>query len=184
MPLTRTKPAIANLFFVGFAVLMTATFVAAQDNGTHSPPVNTEKSCRLFVQRFYDWYVPMASKEDVWRAWDVAVKKRPEAFTAELARLIRQDTEAQREASDLVSLDFDPFLNSQDPSDRFTVQNAKLKGTGCWVEVRGISNGVKRETVTPEVKCIHGHCRFVNFHYSEGPRRPIDLLSLLKSDHR
>ena len=134
----------------------------------------------FFVQAFYDWYVPLALNDKVWRAWDVAVRRKPQAFTPQLAQLIRPDTEAQRKASELVGLDFDPFLNSQDPSERFVVGSVMVKGAGCWVKVHGISEGLLRETLVPEISCKSGHCQFVNFHYDDNGH-PADLLTILKS---
>jgi hypothetical protein len=79
-----------------------------------------------------------------------------------------------------VGLDFDPFLNSQDPSERFVVESVVMKGAGCWVKVRGISKRQAQETVVPEVACTNGRCQFVNFHY-EYDGHPTDLLTILKT---
>lgn len=137
-------------------------------------------SCKVFVQAFYDWYVPLTRNDKIWRAWDVAVRTKTPSIHASTHQLILRDTEVQRKASELVGLDFDPFLNSQDPGERFVVESVTAKGAGCWVKVNGISEGRLRETVVPEVSCKNGHCQFINFHYDDNGH-PADLLTILKS---
>ena len=125
--------AVRNIAIAIIVVLALAISVVAQPEQQQA--TSTEALCRSFVQRFYDWYVPLALKDDVWRAWDVAVRTKPEAFTPQLTRLIRQDTAAQRKASELVGLDFDPFLNTQDSSEQFVVESVRCKAVTCWVKV-------------------------------------------------
>jgi hypothetical protein len=178
----RRVLAVKRVFIALLVGLACAATAAAQDAQPQSrKPQATGNSCRSFVQKFYDWYVPMALDERVWRAWDVAVRRKPQAFTPELVTLIRRDTEAQQKATkatgELVELDFDPFLNSQDPSEKFRVKNVTRKNGGCLAEIRGLSGSEARETVVAEVLCKSGHCRFVNFHY---PDHGTDLLGILK----
>ena len=163
-------------------VAQTLAISALGQEGKPAPQqtTSTDRSCRSFVQHFYNWYVPLALSDKVLRAWDVAVRNKPQTFTPQLAQLIRRDTEAQRKASEIVGLDFDPFLNSQDPSERFVVESVVMKGAGCWVKVRGISKRQAQETVVPEVACTNGRCQFVNFHY-EYDGHPTDLLTILKT---
>jgi hypothetical protein len=77
----------------------------------------TPESVRGFVQGFYDWYVPKALDHKIFRAWDLALKTKSSVFSPELAQALREDSAAQDKAEkgELVGLDFDPFLNSQDP---------------------------------------------------------------------
>ena len=108
-------------------------------------------------------------------SWNLALKLKPNAFAAELSRLLRQDSEAQAKVTgEIVGLDFDPLLASQDPSERFVVQNVTRKAGSYRVEVYGISSGQRRE-----VRFNNGHWRFVNFHY-DNDGQPDDLVSLLK----
>jgi len=173
------KNAAVTAFFV--MVLVTGT-TAQNAKSEKRLPRDTRTSCQAFVQGFYDWYVPLALQERAVRTWDFAVKRKPNVFSPQLRRAIKQDSDAQQKASkttgELVGLDFDPFLNSQDPSKRFAVESVTAKGTGCRVTVYGVSEG-EREKVTPEVKLEHGHWQFINLQY-EFDGHPDDLLSILK----
>lgn len=143
----------------------------------------SRRSCRVFVQRFYKWYVPQALKEGKMSASDRALKYKGSAFSPGLLRALKEDSEAQAEAKgELVGLDFDPFLNTQDPSPQYAVGNVTLKGESCWANVNSVSsgkNGAKGDVV-PELVIHKGHWVFVNFHYPS-PSRPEfeNLLSLL-----
>jgi hypothetical protein len=168
------KPAI----ILTLLLLAMAAPLAAQ-KGKVEPEQNTPESCRTFVQRFYDWYVPLALKETKVAASDLALKWKPAAFDPELSRLLKRDSAAQAKAHEIVGLDFDPFLNSQDPSERFAVQTVTKKGDSYWVDVYGMSSGQKAEHVVPEARFLNGHWQFINFHY-DFDGRPDDLISLLK----
>lgn len=122
-----------------------------------------QKSCRNFVQSFYDWYVKRAE-------FPRALKYRPSAFSPELFRRLREDHEAQVKApGDIAGLDFDPFLNSQDPGDDYVVGRIKLKDKNtCWAEIHtGSSDKMSKETyVAAELVSNVGRWQFVNFQYS------------------
>jgi hypothetical protein len=140
---------------------------------------NTEQGCRNFVQGFYDWYVPLALHDNHGPALNLALQRKPVAFEPDLLNLLKRDSEAQAKASELVGLDFDPILNSQDPSEHFAVQSATKNAKGCLANVFGISSGQKRETVVAEARFRSGGWRFANFHYTEGTER-WDLITVLK----
>jgi hypothetical protein len=146
----------------------------------------TEASCRRFAQAFYDWYVPKALKDHRGPASDLALRYRRTAFSAELVQKLSEDSAAQAKASEIVGLDFDPFLNSQDPSERFVVGGVTRRGDKYFVEVRGIQSGKAQENVVPELVLTKtGHWRFANFHY--GPSKSSadeNLLSILDSLRR
>lgn len=148
-------------------------------------PQSNQKSCRDFVQGFYDWYVPVALKHGRVRPADLALKYKGSAFSPELARALREDSEAQAKTKgELVGLDFDPFLNSQDPSERYVVGNVIPKGERYWVEVYSITLGKKsaKPEVAPELTLKDGQWVFVNFHYGKSESSEDDnLMSTLKS---
>jgi hypothetical protein len=124
---------------------------------------DTQKSCANFVQSFYDWYIthPDSSR---------ALKERPSAFSPELSRRLKEDHEAQAKApGDIAGLDFDPFLNSQDPGDPYSVGRIKINDENtCWAEVHiGSANKMSRDAiVAAELANNAGRWQFVNFHYS------------------
>ena len=147
-------------------------------------PHDRQESCRNFVQGFYDWYVPKALGENEGPAWAFALKNKRSVFSPELYRLLREDSAAQAKAGEIVGLDFDPFLNSQDPEERYVVGNVTPKGDRYLVELRGISSGKKSEkpAVVAELTQNDGRWLFVNFHYGE-TKYPEDenLVSVLKN---
>jgi len=146
-------------------------------------PNATETSCRKFVQQFYDWYLPKARTAKV-RAADIVLRYKSDAFSPELRRQLKADSTAQAKArGELVGLDFDPFLNTQDPSfERCTVGKIASKGGSYWAEVTCKFPGANGEQahVTPELIFQQGRWVFVNFHYQEGSKE-YDLLGMLKA---
>jgi hypothetical protein len=154
---------------------------------SHPQPVSdgeTPESCKQFVQSFYDWYLSIEKANNGSEPTsDRAIQLKPQVFSNELRRLLREDRAAQEKSpQELVGLDLDPFLYSQDPSPRFTAVNVTQKGASYWVEVFGIDSGKREEHVTPELLSQNGHWVFVNFHYGESRwSRDENLLSLLRS---
>lgn len=133
-----------------------------------------------FVQSFYDWYTPIATTEDEVPGWISALQSKRDFFTPELAQALEADREAQVRAEDeIVGLDADPFLNSQDPCTRYEVGKVSRKGESYWVDVHGECSGERGGTpdVVAEVVLKSGSWVFVNFHY---PREQSDLLALLR----
>lgn len=140
------------------------------------PSATPEQSCRKYVQSFYDWYVPQIMKTE--NTYELVLRgKSPASFSPLLLRQLKEDEAAEANPGEIVGLDFDPFLNSQDPSETFKVTKAKVTADKCSVEVRGISSGVNNEEVHPELLLVNGAWQFVNFRYEQN----ADLLSMLKS---
>ena len=160
-----------TVMLAGWTVLATLTAIAQQ-----AAAQPTEQSCRRFVQNFYDWYVPRILKSAT--TYDTALKSKAALFSPLLVRALREDLAASKANSgEIVGLDFDPFLNSQDPSTKFSVTKAQVQGMKCSAEVRGIADGISNEEVHPELAFRNGTWQFVNFRYEQSS----DLLSMLKS---
>jgi Protein of unknown function (DUF3828) len=176
-PAKTTKPFTACALF-----LLLAT--AVSPNPQLEPATDLEKSCRIFVQSFYDWYVPKALDINETHAIDEALRSKVFSFTPELAKLLKEDTEAEaKHPGEIVGLDFDPFLSSQDPSERFLVANIIRKGGTYFVEVNGISSAGKREKVIAELTRKKDQWLFANFHYPKFEQtgsKNADLISILK----
>lgn len=139
---------------------------------------DAQPSCRDFVQQFYNWYVRQPT-------WERALKDKRFAASAELLRLLIEDAAAQAKVTgEIVGLDFDPILNSQDPAKRYVVGKITPNGSRYWVEVYRVEAGVKdkKPSVVPEVMMQAGRWIFVNFHYKNDPKYPENenLLSILK----
>ncbi len=146
-----------------------------------SSATDLKKSCHQFVQSFYTWYLSKAVSCNS----DIALKKKKSAFSAELYKRLEEDRAvAAKTPDEVVGLDFDPFTNSQDPSDKYVVGTIVPKGDKYLVDVYGIREGKKspKPEVVPELAYKNGQWQFVNFHYgkSEYPQNE-NLLSVLKA---
>jgi hypothetical protein len=134
-----------------------------------------------FVQEFYSWYVPVAANSRSGRPSDLALDTRPSAFDPSLARQLKEDSDAQAKVlGEIVGLDFDPFLASQDPCERYEVVNVHTKAESYLVGVRGVGGCEKHDEVDliAEVASRNGALSFVNFHYPG--LQNSDLLTILK----
>jgi hypothetical protein len=132
-----------------------------------------------FVQKFYTWYVPIALKPLREPSSNVAIAKRGSLFDPPLLKALKEDAEAARNSpGDIVGLDFDPFLNAQDPDHKYVVGGASEEGSLYLVEVYGVSKG-KREakpSVVAELKPAKDSFVFSNFRYGADG----DLVAILK----
>jgi hypothetical protein len=148
-------------------------------------PGDIQKACRGFVQGFYDWYVPKVLKEGSVRALGVALKYKGNSFDPELSRELREDSAAQAKVTgEIVGVDFDPFLNTQDPDEGYVAGSVTLKNGRCWVEVYAVRSGTRSEkpVVIPELATKNSQWLFVNFHYGNSERPETEnLLSVLKN---
>lgn len=153
--------------------------VKAQSGGEASAPDSVKK----FVQNFYDWYVPKAVSSRSAPAWSKAVKEKEKCFSPYLGRMLRDDSEAQANAKwEIVGLDFDPFLNSQDSGKRYSVGKLVPKKEVYLVEVHQVVSRKPEEvTVTAEVAGKNGRWYFVNFLYPNN-HNLLDVLKALKGD--
>ena len=164
----------------------------AQQSAEARVETDQEKSCREFVQGFYDWYTSPAQKDrdhpDGSRNWPDVLKMRKPDLSPELSRLLKADltSKANEREGDLVGLEDDPFTNSQDNSPKFRVESAVIENGNCRSVVWGMDGGTHRETVEPEAMKADGKWRFINFHYRDDfengkPSVDGDLISELKS---
>lgn len=173
----------APLFLVVISFLIAPSFpiyVVAQ-----STQGNEDSSCRRFTQEFYDWYAPLVQDISP-NAVSVAQRKirerEPEVLSLGLLRALPADNEAQELAKgELVGLDFDPIVGSQDPADHYEARKLHLEGNRCSVEVwRASPNDTAEKSDKPDVVAVlaqeSGRWRFVNFKY---PQLNSDLLGEL-----
>lgn len=146
--------------------------------------LRAEDSPRKFVQDFYAWYVPLTAHTHNAAASDVAMKKRSSAFSVELVKALKEDTLAQSKSpGELVGLDWDPFLNSQEQVDRCVIGNITTKNGSYRVDVYDILDGKKEKkpNIIAEVRQENGHWIFVNFWNADGGNLLNDLRQLSKS---
>ncbi len=169
-----------------FSVLLLsllACFVQAQKTDNPVLP----KSPAAFVRQFYAWYVPrtLSSNNSV-PAYEFTLKNKEAIFTPVLLSALKHDFDASAKVRDeIVGLDFDPFLNTQDPCERYEVGKTIQKRDSYLVEVYAICSGKRSEKpdVWPEVVRVNGHWLFGNFHYEHQAKEypeSDDLLGILK----
>jgi hypothetical protein len=138
----------------------------------------TADDARRAVADFYSWYVPLARGTP--QADMRAVRERPSTFSPQLVDALRADSVASAASpSEVVGLDGDPFLNSQDPCEQYAPVNSSERDGHFFVDVLG-SGGCAAHTtpdVTVDVAPVAGRLVFNNFIFSSKPR--ADLLATL-----
>jgi hypothetical protein len=137
--------------------------------------VSAAETPTAFLQRFYDSYLKQKTPD-----WGGTVKTKRSLFTSTLADALQEDAAAQAKVTgDIVGIDFDPFLGSQDPSNRFVVRDAVPTPTGYRVKVYDLGSGSRNgPAVLVDVSHKDGSWIIADFHY---PQTSSDLLSILRS---
>ncbi|HEV2112098.1 MAG TPA: hypothetical protein VGT99_12145 [Gammaproteobacteria bacterium] len=164
-------------FFAGLlavCALLVSSYASAEGEGS-SP-----QSAHAFVQGFYDWYVQQSQQDNNLSGVELALKDRPEAFSEEIVRALREDLAASAKSPDeVVGLDFDPFLNAQEVCAPYKVGKTAKQGNTYRVEVYGScpDAGSHKPDVIAEMRARDGRWMFVNFIYPGNG----DLLTVLKS---
>jgi hypothetical protein len=176
---------LARPFLLVLSALFVSPGLLAQTTASQSAGDQAiEESCKKFVQAFYDWYLSKeaASGKLSTPSMDAVLKHKADALSPELYRRLKEDRDAEEKCKgEICGLDFDPFLNSQDPSAHFSAVNVTRKGSSYWVDVYGIESGKRREHVIPELIHQNGQWIFVNFHYGKNKwTDDSNLLSILK----
>ena len=148
-------------------------------------PCATDAECKAYVQKFFDYYVREASKDSKESADIRAINNKQFAFSQELqTQLKADDAAAVKSPGEIVGLDFDPFLNSQEQPAHCQAEKVTHTGDRYLVAVYSTLDG-KKETkpnVTPELQLKNGQWTFVNFHYGKSniPQNE-NLLLVLKA---
>jgi hypothetical protein len=160
----------ATVIVLGF-FLLSASAAWADNAG--------QKQASDFVQKFYNWYVPIALKTTKEPSSDLAIAKRGSLFEASLLRALKADAEAARNSpGDIVGLDFDPFLNAQDPSKKYVAGDVSESGGLYLVGVYSVDKGKRaaKPDVVAELKPAKDSFVFTNFRYGADG----DLVAILK----
>jgi len=140
-------------------------------------------SCLNFVQGFYDWYVPVAFNARNTPVYPTAIEKKGDIFSPELKSQLQTNFKIYTNQGDLIkSLDFDPFLFSQDPWPAYKAASAVLTGEKCYVSVSGVSGGKAQEisNLRAVSEKQNGKWVFVDFIYKGSNQvEETNLLELL-----
>ncbi len=149
--------------------------------------VKAQDSPQAFVQNFYNWYIPIALNSKKGPASDIALRTKAVLFSKELAKALREDSQAQAKAhGEIVGIDWDPFLNSQDPENQYEAVKVTQIGDRYFVDVYGLNSGKRSEKpdVVAELRLDAGKWVFVNFHSVDGHNLLASLKSLSESRHK
>jgi len=152
-----------------------------------------EKSCREFVQGFYDWYFARLNLADRQNSastqYDDVIRFRPETLTPRLRQMLKDDMDASSgDHDEIVGIDFDPYIGAQDWEGQYWARGVTLKNSVCRASVWGTDAGKKTEIVDPELDFAANKWVFVNFHYpnslSAQDENLVDILNGLRVDRK
>ena len=149
--------------------------VAASQSAAPDPSVT--------VQAFLDWYVPDALSLGGGPAWWKTMSADPPVLTPELLEELRRDSLASAQVEgEIVGIDFDPFLASQDPCERYVTKNAAESASPRLVAVHAECAGEvqPRPSALLEVVSAGEGWKIQNVRY---PSEGGDLLETLRSLH-
>jgi len=164
---------------------------AVQPKAQARVETDDEKSCREFVQGFYDWYFDRLNRSPTASTgvptFDDVERLKPEVLIPSLRQMLKDDLEASsKDANDIVGLDFDPYINAQDWEGKYSIEKVSTHGGKCRAALWGTDSGKKREIVEPELVFSNNQWVFVNFHYpgNSAPRDEnlADILIALRND--
>jgi hypothetical protein len=142
---------------------------------------NTERaSVQRMVKGFYQWYVPLMLKGNPLPASTIALRKKASLFSTNLRKALMEDYAAAKNSpGEIVGIDWDPFLDTQDPENKYVLGEITESNRRFLIKIYGIRDG-KRQTeqsVTAVVKKESGRWVFEDFLSPNGE----GLLSALKA---
>ena len=146
--------------------------------------VKAESEALRFAREFYRWYVFVSKEDGEGPVWERALKHRSEVFSAPLASALGEDLNAQGKVrGEIVGIDFDPFLNTQDPGDRYEVRGREKRGVRYFVDVYRVrpDGPGQRADVVAELSRVGGRWQFMDFHYPAGGSL-LRILTILRLD--
>jgi hypothetical protein len=136
------------------------------------------------VREFYAWYVPIANGPSAVPTWFAAMSRNPAVLDTQLLAALRADSTAQSHAEgEIAGLDWDPFLATQDPCERYDVGSATGEGDTRLIPVQGNCTGTEKSgpDVIVEARRNGSSWLLINFRY---PKQDSDLVSALRELHR
>lgn len=172
----------------GLALLLAlqAAAACAQRGAAGGPPapaaaMRDDAAAARFAQDFYDWYGAY-SRRATGAAWDSVEVRKPGVLDDALVAALRADAEgrAGREGS-VAGLDFDPFLNAQDPCERYEARGVERAGETYRVAMYGTCPDAAGALPDVVVELVRSGAawRIVNFRYPDA-EGDGDLLGVLK----
>jgi hypothetical protein len=156
------------------------------DTAATSMAQDSSLAVRQFVQGFFDWYTPIAvSDTGQGPQWWSVLTQADRYLDRALATALRGDSIArlaspERQTREI--LNFDPFLNSQDPCGPNEVMEVIRVGSVFRVPIR--SCGARRANMTVEVRAVDGRFRISTVIYNSGRDLKYWLCKYAKEDSR
>ena len=166
--------------------ILLACFIACSTLGI-AQVLTPQDSVRKFVQEFYYWYGIVSHKNSKLPSDERAIKEKPNMFSARLIAALKEDFEASsKHPEEIVGLDWDPFLCSQELDDRYEVGDIKRQGQNYLVKLYGVSGGKRNPepNVIAEVAQSGNHWIFINFLSPHGGDMLNDLKELKQSRNK
>lgn len=165
---------IRQLLSRGFLVLLLATPACGRNEqpslpqegrvdtaGAVLPGFAAGDTAAAFTRDFYDWYIRHGTRSDS------AIVERAGVFAPELLAALKADFDAQAADSDeVVGLDWDPFLNTQDPCSTYRVGSSNHAKPRALVPVFGTCGDTAHPQVVAELEVRDQGWRFVNFRHA------------------
>ncbi|MBN9394223.1 MAG: hypothetical protein J0H83_03195 [Candidatus Melainabacteria bacterium] len=141
---------------------------------------NTEADARKFAQTFYDWYIPDMTSNVPVPSSERMLTQRAGLIDPVLRGLLKDDLLAAQETPDeVVGLDFDPYVNSQETPSKLKVGTVTRKGPNYLVSMDASD---AKGVVTPELAYRNNSFVFVDFYYDYGKKDKQDnLLNILRT---
>jgi len=140
-------------------------------------------SCRDFTGAFLAWYVPLALGDSREPASLLAIRQRPDFFSKGLLKSMDEDFAAQAKAQgEIVGMDFDPFLNSQDPAEKYVMGKVVVTSGKCIADIKAVDGKPGVCDVKAELRQVGGKWRFSEFRYQD--RTLSEILAALKENRR
>jgi hypothetical protein len=172
------------MIFNSYQLTAMALAAAASLASAQAETRSERDSVHRAVQAFYNWYTPRAASP---RGLDMVMRAAthgPLAFDPELVKWLRIDSTARaRTKGEVSGLDGDPYLNAQDPCDRYTVQSVRSQGSGFLVDILG--HGGCAVHKQPDVIVVVGRVggRWIVRDFLDPSRHNEGLLPLLRRLH-
>ena len=125
------------------------------------------RTCKDFVQKFYDWYWnrfaaqadnPNFDNKNEPNVWTV-LKDRPSVLSPKLRRLLADEEKQMRATHEIGNLDFDPFWGNQDAQGQYAVGHVIVTTNRCEATI-------PQGHVVAEVEKSSAGWQFANFRYS------------------
>lgn len=157
--------------------------IACSSSESSRSAASSRDSAVEFVQRFYDWYVPLGNQPTIATRYDSLARNEHGWFSPALAAALKNDLDVQRRdtTGDIVSItaEYDPFVASQDPCERYQAREEQHLAGRQLVSVFPVCGGKVSEkpAVLVEVAGTQAGIRIVNFRSPGDPAS--DLLKAL-----